>query len=283
VLTGQSDTGRRYAAKALVKIGAPAVHLLIEKMWGSTGKQHKVVAEALLKIGECAIEPLIQVLRHSSHPGYQLYAAWALGKLGDTRAVEPLSEVIRSYDKDVALAAVNALGKIGNLHAFKALLKYDSPWDRWGLDRKVRDKIWHIVNYSVFSDSFDLARAAIEDQNMDVRRKAVEILSKLGDARAVETLLGVLRDSGSLVQYEIKEAMVRIGSSAVEPLIEALRDPDERVRSSAISALGKLGTAAKDAIPALTKALEDNDPHVRTAAAEALQKIQKGSSQTTDS
>ena len=42
----------------------------------------------------------------------------------------------------------------------------------------------------------------------------------------------------------------------------------------AATALGKIGTFAKDAIPDLQKALQDSDPDVRRAANEALRRIQ---------
>jgi HEAT repeat protein len=62
--------------------------------------------------------------------------------------------------------------------------------------------------------------------------------------------------------------------------IEALKDEDWLVRSNAAIALGKIGAAAKDAVPALKKALEDEDPSVRDLAAEALSRIQRPAEET---
>ena len=56
-------------------------------------------------------------------------------------------------------------------------------------------------------------------------------------------------------------------------LIIALRDEDASMRKKAADALGELGSAAKDAIPALTKVLKDEDKDVRDAAQTALAKI----------
>lgn len=49
--------------------------------------------------------------------------------------------------------------------------------------------------------------------------------------------------------------------------IEALRDVDPFVRATAAFALGRMGPAARDAIPALVEALRDEDEDVRDAAA----------------
>ena len=40
-------------------------------------------------------------------------AAWALGKIGDARAVEPLAAALRDNDSDVREAAAQALKSLG--------------------------------------------------------------------------------------------------------------------------------------------------------------------------
>ncbi len=49
----------------------------------------------------------------------------------------------------------------------------------------------------------------------------------------------------------------------------------EELRRDAADALGKLGLAAKTAVPALTTLLNDKDEDIRKAASEALKKIQE--------
>src|SRR5262249_55018529 len=60
------------------------------------------------------------------------------------------------------------------------------------------------------------------------------------------------------------------GAAAVSPLTLALADPSEPVRAEAARALGRLGQAARPAIPALFDALADRRAAVRWAAAQAL-------------
>jgi hypothetical protein len=58
-------------------------------------------------------------------------AVEALGKIGDSRAVEPLIAALKDWDQDVRYAAVEALGKIGDSRAvgpFIAALN-DKDWD----------------------------------------------------------------------------------------------------------------------------------------------------------
>ena len=56
------------------------------------------IAKALVRIGKPAVEPLIFELR-DRHYAVRMKAAWALGMIGDKRAVEPLLQVIEE-DKE---------------------------------------------------------------------------------------------------------------------------------------------------------------------------------------
>jgi HEAT repeat protein len=64
-------------------------------------------------------------------------------------------------------------------------------------------------------------------------------------------------------------------AAGVQPLTEALRDPDKNVRMAAAYALADLGPAAAPAVPALHKARQDEAVLVRDAAAYALKQIQR--------
>lgn len=57
------------------------------------------------------------------------------------------------------------------------------------------------------------------------------------------------------------------------PLIQALEHKDSNVRYRAAFALGKMGAAAKNALPTLQKLKTDPDEYVRSAATEAIGRI----------
>lgn len=63
------------------------------------------------------------------------------------------------------------------------------------------------------------------------------------------------------------------GGSQVQDLIRDLQNPDESVRLRAAKELGKLGPAARDAVPMLQKLAQDPDEDVRRVAAAALTRI----------
>jgi HEAT repeat protein len=78
-----------------------------------------------------------------------------------------------------------------------------------------------------------------------------------------------------------KEAAFKLGNvgptdpTALPALVVALKDRDPAVRCEAVTALMKFGTAAQEAVPALTNLRDqDRDSKVRTYATKALEKLQ---------
>jgi len=69
-------------------------------------------------------------------------------------------------------------------------------------------------------------------------------------------------------RFEAAETLISAGSSAVEPLISALKFDNWKVRGNAAWALGKIGDAR--AVNGLVEALGDDVPEVRATAGRAL-------------
>ena len=62
---------------------------------------------------------------------------------------------------------------------------------------------------------------------------------------------------------------------AVPVLVQCLAEAEAPIREAAAQTLGKYGTNAKLAIPALQKLFDDPKMYVRTAATNALERIQR--------
>jgi len=103
-------------------------------------------------------------------------------------------------------------------------------------------------------------------------------LPTTGYSQSVQTLIqdmGNPRDNWKMREKALK-ALVREGSSAVDPLIAALKShKNYRVRRSAAEALGEI--RATKAIKPLVAAMGERDEYVRGSAATALKDIGKAS------
>ena len=84
-------------------------------MSSSSEKVRYNAARVLGEMGDSkAVDPLIDVLKNDKNGSVRLYAARALGELGDCKATEHLIESLREdRNVDVRVRAARALGRLG--------------------------------------------------------------------------------------------------------------------------------------------------------------------------
>ncbi len=102
-----------------------------------------------------------------------------------------------------------------------------------------------------FADKIDdLAHALTQDPSYKVRVQAALVLGKLGDKRAVQSLVFALRnDTEESVRGVAATSLGRLGDkSAANALLQATNDPSEFVRAQAKKAL-ELVSSAQAALP----------------------------------
>lgn len=96
-------------------------------------------------------------------------------------------------------------------------------------------------------------------EQWDMPETAAKALGRIGQA-AVPQLSQALDDPNPLVRRRAAEILARIGpdaKDAVPALIRALGDRDEEVRKAATRALGEIGPGAADAVPVLIEVLRE--------------------------
>ncbi|MEE1129022.1 MAG: HEAT repeat domain-containing protein [Methanobrevibacter sp.] len=109
---------------------------------------------------------------------------------------------------------------------------------------------------------------ATTDDNAQVRFKAAEILGNMGDV-AVDKLIDAFNNAEGKDKRFIAFALKETEDKKVIPyFVEAIDDDDFGVRKVAVRALGEL--QAEDQIDAIAKCLEDEDWGVKLAAIQAL-------------
>ena len=119
-------------------------------------------------------------------------AAWALGNIGDPRAVEALEEALKDEDVYVRGGAALALGQIGDVGAVEAL------------------------------------KGALKDKAASVRRDITWSLAMLSDPRAVEALKELLNDNDLHVRKNAAWALEKIEAKQKSTGIEAEENPSDK-------------------------------------------------------
>jgi HEAT repeat protein len=130
----------------------------------------------------------------------------------------------------------------------------------------------------------------LADSDVQVRRNVALFLgvaggdwhdrgrARLDSKDCVPSLARAPADSDGRVRELAAQAVGASGAagvSAVPALIVLLGSPSEGDRNTACIGLAGIGTAAKDALPALKKALSDPSADVRSFAKRALERIER--------
>lgn len=222
-----------------VKIGVPAIELLVDCLSHKGGRVHDHAARTLGGIGEpSAVGPLIHYLTKGG--GYGQHAvAEALGEIGDQRAVIPLIQCLMDSEGGMRGPAVQALGRLRNPDAVEPLLN-SLPDDDNIFTGHVFEALAEIGDPRAVEAIIDFLQA----ESSLVRHAAAKTLGRFGDARAVEPLLSCLADDNGRLDSTVAEALGRIGDErAVRPIVRLLESGKFFGPSEATEALGKLGTA----------------------------------------
>ena len=143
----------------------------------SVGRRYAALALGSLKVGK-AVLPLLEILKNDKNPYVIEYTIIALGEIGNPISVEHLITVLKETKqmdwrwRDCRYESVKALGKIRDSKAFDALIM------------------------------------VLKDPDLNVRRKALFALGKIGDIRAIEPIEELLQNENeSLVIKAAKEAL----------------------------------------------------------------------------
>ncbi|MBI1277942.1 MAG: hypothetical protein GC179_07430 [Anaerolineaceae bacterium] len=199
-----------------------------------------VTGAALVKLGEVAVEPLIEVIADPEAVQVHALAAETIGMLGDERAASSLINLVEQTSNDVTrYQTIIALGKLRVSRAFPLLEK------------------------------FMLYPVGIND-----RYRAVEALASIDYDRAFNVFTRVSSDK--LLDTELRcHALCGfrlLGTlHDIQPLLDAVSDPDISIRSTAVTQLAILQD--ERARITLEGMVDDPDWRTRVWAVDGLERL----------
>jgi HEAT repeat protein/tRNA A-37 threonylcarbamoyl transferase component Bud32 len=230
-----------------------------------------------------AVFEIINMLEHEL-PDIRQNAAYALGNIGDRKAIEPLIKCISKDDnKDVRIYAAESLKKIDNTKNIEKIIKVAKSDDE--LLRKNIIKTVYPGGTSETSDDRSDYREdeifpeaeTLNDRNPDMRKDALLVMAEKYKARALSIIITKLTDPDETVRDVAIRAIVEINDPVVvDNLIECLRDPSPLVQQRAAWGLGEFKD--RKALVGLLGLLGSRDGAVRATAAYALGNLEDGRS-----
>lgn len=240
-----------------------AIHLMVD-IAGSLDASDPENEEKLYRIKEalcsfgCAAE-LINILEDTSiRFRGKAIAIEVIGTLNCKEAVSSLRRLIGTGVRDVKRAGIKAIGEIGDESAGSALI--DAIQDEDGHTRKMAvAALGNIGGKEAVAPLLDLLRS---EEYTDVIEETVRALIAI-DHTAISSHL-------SEFSSHLKEVIGR-HSEDIDTLLSLSEDKDVKVKTAAISGLGKV--QEERVYNRLTKALQDEEPEVRKSAIIAMDEL----------
>lgn len=159
----------------------------------------------------------------------------ALGEIGDNKAVSQLLERLEDENHWVRQAACEALGKIGDKKAGEELA-YLSLYDDSEIVREAAIKALTMIGEAFLSPYLN----ALMSDDLNKRFKAMEILIKEGKI-VLYPLLSLLNTPSILLKICVCEILGKIGDErAIESLVKLFNERDITVQMAAVNALANI-------------------------------------------
>jgi HEAT repeat protein len=260
-------TKRERAAQDLIRMGADAVPSLIEALQTQDENLLPLYQQILARLPS-ASTALIKILSEA-HPILRGRVAEIFGISKDRAAIPTLLDALQGEYYTVRSRAALALGKIGDRQAIRPLL---------GALKDKEDEVRSAacLALGLFRDpsTFDeITNVLLDDPKIDVRQAAARALGNTQHTAALPYLMEALHDSFWWYEREyaagdLLSAIEKMGTAAVDPLINALGDKEGTVRKFGAILLGKLGDPR--AIEPLGMTLYDMHHEVGNASADSL-------------
>jgi HEAT repeat protein len=264
---------------ALWRMGEPAVRPLAELV-ATPGLSKQVLqgaTQTLGRLGAPAVPALVPLLRHTD-PAVRTTACQALTTVGPAArdAVPALGDLLKDGDLNVRRTAVSALGRVGPAARAAAPRLAELARDKKDLNLRLMSLA---ALRQVHADArlvLPLAKEAVKDDNAAIKAQGLELLWQ-ADPRSQEVVplaLEMLKTPAG--RYAALNLLGRMGPAAreaVPELVGLLKGNDQHLRQQALVALGNIGGGAGEAVPAMTGLLKDANVSTRQAAARALGQV----------
>ncbi len=245
-----------------------SIPYLVEYMGSTYFIVRRAAIRGLVQYGKDAIEqihnairnvkfPFLEELLHQTENGETVWirvrAIKALGALADHRAVHLMKRLAANEIAAIQKTALASLAEIGC-----------ACWRRCGGLAVLRELR--------IAPDVDLVAEQLDDDSENVRHRAVQVLSRCGNPRAVPALLQTVAIDGNVtLRYESLRAADELApadSAVVQAAKKALHDPDPHVRAEAIRIIGRSPDASN--LTHLLECLKSASWEVRRNAALAL-------------
>jgi len=262
---------RTAAANAVAAVpGKKMTHACFRQFYKTSTVGQVMLLGVLAERGDRMGLSLLDKALWSEKKDVRLAAIPAIAKLGADRAVDPLIGALVTEERDEQEAIQAALARIPGSEATE-LIQSALP----GVHAMTRVPLLHVLAKRPASDDLAPIFEATEDDDRTVRTAAFGALETLAGEEHVPALLKLLGQAESDRERSAAAAAVAAACRRAEDreqptslVVAAMQDQDTTVRCAFLRALGRTGGV--NAFNAVSEALKDQEAEIREAAIRAL-------------
>lgn len=239
----------------------PILHSLVAELGPAHPHLQQAAADTIIQLGPIAAPALVNALE-LDNPVLVENVVYALTQMGVT-GIDAVLTKLDSKSTSVQASVTKILKRVGKpaVHHFIAMLS-DSSTSK----QKTAIKA---LSYLEDPEAIDPLVVIVRDKSVGIASTAVDALVQLGSV-AVEPLGRILIDRTQPVNFRETVALIleRIGKPAVPWFIKSATDPDLTIRLRAIESLSEIHD--DQAFNTLVQATADTSPMVRLGAIKGL-------------
>ncbi|MCD6574756.1 HEAT repeat domain-containing protein [Candidatus Aerophobetes bacterium] len=271
LLSDKSTPVQEASADALIKIdGKEVAEKLVPLLSSNEASVRNISIEILEGIGEKAMDVLISLLKDEDHD-IRKFACDTLGNIANPKAAPYLITTLNDSNINVACAAAEALGKIGDKRAVEPITKA-LEGNMW-LMCSCAEALGRIGDKRAVESLMSIP----SNENALVLLSTIKALGKIGNERAIdfllcfsksETLRGAVAEAIAQIVEKQGKAVDKLKELDLSFLLELLESKSTSTRKAAAFLLGKV--KYKKAISSLVKFLSDEDEEIKEMGTKAL-------------
>lgn len=203
---------RIVVAKNLAEIGGTKAFsgLLLAMQQNHLSIVLREIANAIASFGsEMAIQPLVEILLSHPDPGNRKVAAIVLGKFPESESIGALILALKDEDADVAICAVQSLGKIKSGNALSFLIESTNDFrkhsGRSGAEIRVTEAALNAIQSYDTETTHEIVLISsilhLTNDDADLKWAAACRLGEMRDKRAILPLVEALNDKSKKTSY----------------------------------------------------------------------------------
>ena len=269
-IQGQDPLYQKLARELVAQTnGKPATAKYVEALPALPDPAKVMLLEGLARRGDGSARDGVLALAATDNATVRIAAVDALGALGNAQDVPLLAGLLSEDDAALATAARNSLIRMQGPAVDGGIVTALA-----GVTPPVRAQMLELLAVRISPEAVPQAKAYLKDESDAVRLAALRVLQQQGSVAELEPLIALMKsgqpaEEAALASRTLGTIAAGAGEEALPALLASLPDAPANVQVALVEALGKVG--GSDALAPVLALLETGDAAMKKSVLQVLE------------